>query len=125
MRLPRYIPPLGPPKLNQRQRVLAQWRGTDMTTLEKLSIRGCKPVGQVMDRLLIDLRIDQRQQETMILKAWNSLIDPNITAHAHPTGIHKGTLFVTVDNSVFHYDIILYHRKEILARMQSSFGHQV
>ncbi len=78
-----------------------------------------------MERVLIDLRIDERQGETMILKVWNNLIDPNVTAHAQPTGLRKGTLFVTVDNSVSHYDIIRYHRKEILERLQFSFGSKL
>jgi len=32
---------------------------------------------------------------------------------------------VTVDNSVYHYEIIRYHRKEILKRLQYSFGHDL
>src|SRR2546422_80929 len=119
---PRRIPPLGAPKPTERQRVLAQWRGVDIETLEKHSIRGCKPVGRVMDLLLVNLRLDQRLEETMILKVWNNSIDPNITAHARPTRLRKGTLYVTVDNSVYHYEIIRYHRKEILKRLQYSFG---
>ena len=122
---PRRIPPLGAPKSTVRQRVLAQWRGVDLETLEKLSIRGCKPIGRVMDVLLGNLQLDKRLAETMILKVWSDLIDPNITAHARPTGLCRGTLFVTVDNSVAHYEIILYHRKEILQRLQYSFGRDL
>ncbi len=121
----RRIPPLGAPKPTAPQRVLAQWRGVDLETLEKLSIRGCKPIGRVMEVLLDNLQLDKRLAETMILKVWNNLIDPNITAHAFPTGLRNGTLFVTVDNTVRHYDIILYHRREILQRLQYSFGRDL
>jgi hypothetical protein len=122
---PRRIPPLSPPKSTARQRILAQWRGVDMQTLEKHSLKGCKPIGKVIDSLPINLQLDKRLAETMILKVWNNLIDPNITAHACPTGLCRGTLFVTVDNSVTHYEIILYHRREILQRLQYSFGREL
>ena len=96
-----------------------------MQTLEKLSLKGCRPIGRVVDSLLTNLELDKRLAETMILKVWNNLIDPNITAHAFPTGLRNGTLFVTVDNTVRHYDIILYHRREILQRLQYSFGRDL
>jgi predicted nucleic acid-binding Zn ribbon protein len=72
--------------------------------------------------VLSSLRIDSRQAEVEILKVWNHQIDPNIVAHAKPTGIRKGTLFVTVDSSVWLDEIVRYRRHEILERLQNSFG---
>jgi len=46
-------------------------------------------------------------------------------AHAQPTGLCKGTLFVAVDSSVWLSEIVRYRRKEILARLQHSFGTDV
>ena len=37
-------------------------------------------------------------------------------------GLRKGTLFVTVDSSVWLSEIVRYRRKEILDRLQHSFG---
>ncbi len=74
-RPPRRNPPLGPPKLSPREQTLGQWRGLDLTPLEK--------------------------------------------------GIHKGTLFVTVDSSVWLDEIVRYRRKEILDRLQHSFGRNL
>jgi predicted nucleic acid-binding Zn ribbon protein len=51
--------------------------------------------------------------------------DPNIVAHAQPTGLRKGTLFVTVDSSVWLSEIVRYRRKEILERLQHSFGRDL
>jgi len=96
-----------------------------METPEKLSIIGFQPTSRVMEALLKHLQLDKRLVETTILKVWNDLIDPNITAHAFPTGLHNGTLFVTVDSNVRHYDIIRYHRREILQRLQYSFGRDL
>ena len=78
-----------------------------------------------MPKVLSDLRIDQRQSEAEIVKAWNNLLDPNIVAHAQPTGIRKGTLFVTVDSSVWLSEIVRYRRKEILDRLRHCFGRDL
>jgi hypothetical protein len=122
---PRHIPPLGPPKRSARQRVLAVWRGVDTSAVEIARANRVKSAGSVMPGVLKDLRIDSRRAEIEIVKVWNSLIDPNIVAHAQPVGIRKGTLFVTVDSSVWLAEIVRYRRKEILDRLQHSFGRDV
>jgi predicted nucleic acid-binding Zn ribbon protein len=119
---PKRIPPLRPPKLSARQRVLAAWRGVDLSSAESSRKDRAKSAGNIMPRVLVDLRIDSRRAEAEIVKVWNHLIDPNIAAHAQPTGIRKGTLFVTVDSSAWLSEILRYHRKEILDRLQHSFG---
>ena len=122
---PRRIPPLGPGQITPRQRVVAQWRGVDLAPLEKAQAAGARAASAVMPRVLSDLRIDQRRAEAEIMRVWNDLLDPNIVAHAQPTGLRKGTLFVTVDSSVWLSEIVRYRRKEILARLQHSFGHDL
>ncbi|MEP6662687.1 MAG: DUF721 domain-containing protein [Verrucomicrobiota bacterium] len=112
----------GPRKPTARQRALAEWRGIDLAPVEVARARTAKHAGDVMPRILTDLRIERRQAESEILKVWNHLIDPNIVAHARPTGINKGTLFVTVDSSVWLDEIVRYRRREILQRLQMSFG---
>jgi predicted nucleic acid-binding Zn ribbon protein len=122
---PRTIPPLGPKKLTARQRVMAQWRGVDLTAQEQARARRAKSAGDVMPSVLTGLRLESRRAEAEIVKVWSDLLDPNIVAHAQPTGLHKGTLFVAVDSSVWLSEIVRYHRKEILARLQHSFGRDV
>ena len=78
-----------------------------------------------MPRVLSELRIDRRQAEAEVVRVWNNLIDPNIVAHAQPTGIRKGTLFVTVDSSVWLSEIVRYRRKELLNRLQYAFGTEL
>lgn len=122
---PRYIAPRGPGKVTPRQRVVAQWRGIDLAPLERAHALRAQPTGAVLPRVLSELRIDRRRAEAEIVKVWNNLLDPNIVAHAQPTGLHKGTLFVTVDSSVWLSEIVRYRRKEILARLQHSFGRDL
>ena len=112
----------GPRKSTARENVLAAWRGIDLAPVELVRSKTAKHAGAVMPRILSELRIDRRQSESEILKVWNHLIDPNIVAHAKPTGINKGTLFVTVDSSVWLDEIVRYQRRESLQRLQTSFG---
>jgi predicted nucleic acid-binding Zn ribbon protein len=115
----------GPRKTSARQRVLAQWRGVDLAPIEAAQVARARRVGDVLPRVAKDLRLDQRQSEAEVVKVWNSLIDPNIVAHAQPAGIRKGTLFVNVDSSVWLSEIVRYRRKEILKRLQYSFGQDL
>lgn len=78
-----------------------------------------------MPQVLSHLRMDRRQSEAEIARAWNHLIDPVVAAHAQPTGLAKGTLFVNVDSSVWLDEIVRYRRREILERLQHSFGREV
>ena len=121
----KFIPALGAPRRSQRDRVLAAWRGVDVTPLEKTVARREKTAEQLVGTLFKSLRMDRRQAEAEIVTVWNNLIDPTVTAHAQPTGVHKGTLFVTVDSSVWLSEIVRYRRKEILTQLQSSFGKEM
>ena len=81
-----------------------------------------KSAGDALPRVLKDMRIDHRRADAEIVKVWNDLLDPNLVAHAQPVGLNKGTLFVNVDSSVWLADIVRYRRREILDRLQHSFG---
>lgn len=120
----RYSPPLGPGKSSARQRVLAQFRGFDLAPLEKSQTLRARQANAVLPNVLSELRIDRRRTEAEITKVWNHLLDPAITAHAQPSGIRNGTLFVSVDSSVWLSEIVRYRRKEILDRLQHSFGRE-
>jgi hypothetical protein len=115
----------GPLKRSAQQRVLAQWRGTDLTPLEIAQAVCARRAGDLLPQVLSGYRVDQRRGEVEIVKVWNNLIDPTITAHAQPVGLNKGTLFVNVDNNVWLSEIVRYRRKEILERLQHSFGREV
>ena len=114
-----------PPKKHSaaaRSRVLAQWHGMDYAPLEAARSTPARSAGEVLPGLLKELRLEARQADAEIIKVWNSLIDPAVTAHAQPANLHKGTLFVNVDNSAWLAEIVRYRRREILERLQHSFG---
>jgi hypothetical protein len=111
--------------VSSRQRVLSQWRGVDLAPLEKAQAMIAKPASTFIPKVLTDYRVEGRRGEVEIVKVWNSLVDPNIAAHAQPVGLRNGTLFVNVDSSVWLSEIVRYRRKEILERLQHSFGAEV
>jgi predicted nucleic acid-binding Zn ribbon protein len=118
------IPAKGPGPRGARQRVLAQWRGIDLAPVERARTLRVKSAADLMSGLSKELRLDRRQSEAEVVKVWNKLQDPAIVAHAQPTGIRNGTLFVTVDSNVWLSEIVRYRRKEILDRLQHSFGRE-
>lgn len=122
---PRLSGSRGLPARPAAQRILAQWRGVDLIELEREQAARAKPASEVMPRLLEGLGLDRRRAEAEILKAWNHLLDPNIVKHAQPTGLVRGTLFVTIDNSVWLDEIVRYRRREILDRLQHCFGRDL
>lgn len=119
------VPPRGPLEASARQRVLAQWRGVDLGPLETGRAVRARRMGDVLPKVATDLRMDSRRVEIEVVRVWNALLDPNIVAHAQPAGLRKGTLFVNVDSSVWLSEIVRYRRKEILDRLQHSFGREV
>ncbi len=120
-----FRPRLARRKPSAREKVLAQWRGWDSTAEERARQPSGKPVADIMPRVLGGLRMDRRQSESEILKVWTNLIDPVITAHARPTGVVRGTLFVSIDSNVWLDEIVRYRRGEILERLQTSFGKEM
>ena len=119
---PRFLPRLGPKKATARQRVLAQWRGIDLAPTEKAWTPCTEQIADLLPSILSDFKIDRRRTEVEVTRVWNALLDPTITAHAQPTGHRNGTLFVTVDSNVWLSEVVRYRRKEILDRLQHSFG---
>ena len=121
----RFMSAKGPPRASARERVVAQWRGVDLTGSAIARESSAKAANTVMPKVLARLRMDQRRGEAEIVRVWNNALDPSITAHAQPVGINKGTLFVNVDSNVWLDEIVRYRRKEILTRLQHSFGRQL
>ncbi|MGD1086244.1 MAG: DUF721 domain-containing protein [Verrucomicrobiota bacterium] len=108
-----------------RQRALAQWRGWNWGGEETAREATGKKAADILPRVLSVLRMDRRQSEAEIVRVWKNQLDPNIVAHAQPAGIRNGTLFVSVDSSVWLDEIVRYRRREILERLQNSFGREL
>lgn len=105
--------------------MLKDWRGVDLRPLEKAHLDQTISAGSIIKNVLGSLKLDRRRAETEVVKVWNQTIDPSVTAHAQPSGIRKGTLFVSVDSSVWLDEIVRYRRHEILKRMQLAMSRDL
>lgn len=114
----------GPARSEARQRVLAQWRGVDLEPIKELRTTRATRADALVPGLLSKWGVDRRQFHVELLKVWNSSLDPRIAAHAQPINLHEGTLFVAVDSSAWLSEIVRYRRREILDRLQHSFGSE-
>jgi predicted nucleic acid-binding Zn ribbon protein len=112
------------PNEGDRRHVLALWRRVDLAPIERAATSTARQAGKVLPKVLAELRFDRRHIEAEVAKVWNHLIDPILVKHAQPTGLRNGTLFVTVDNSAWLSEIVRYRSKEILQRLQHSFGRE-
>lgn len=109
-------------KLSPRQSVVAEWRGVDLTEEEKALAKNTRSVGDLMPNVLKRVGLERKQADLEILRVWNNLMDPVVAQHAKPVNLAKGTLFVSVDSSVWLDEIVRYRRREILQRLKHSFG---
>ncbi len=107
-----------------RRRALAEWRRIDLTAQEVALANKTKAIGDVVHKVVSGIQLDRRRSDAEVLQAWDKLMDPRIAAHAKPVNLHKGTLFIAVDNSVWLSEIVRYRRKEILDRLQHCFGKE-
>lgn len=105
--------------------MLAEWRRVDLSELEQAERVAARPAGEWLAAVMQQLGLPQRRAAAEVLKAWNSLVDPTLAAHAQPVGLRNGTLFVRVDSSVWLSEIVRYRRKEILDRLQNCFGRHL
>jgi len=108
-----------------REVVLAQWRGVDLTPVEKAHAIVARRPGEVLPGLLSGLDLEGRQAVAALFKAWPHLVDPEVAAHARPAGLRNHTLFVSVDSSAWLDEIVRYRRKDILDRLRQSFGRDL
>ena len=105
--------------------MLAQWHGVDLEPLEAARRNTAKSVATVLPQVVESLGLERRRADAEIVKVWNNLLDPNITAHAQPVNLVRGTLFVSVVQSTWLDEIVRYRRREILDRLQHAFGRDV
>ena len=94
----------------------------DLTEAEVARTTKARPIADVLPNVLQGLRLEKKQAESQILTLWSQAMDPVVTAHAQPTGLHKGTLFISVDSNVWLDELNRYRRREILERMQHLLG---
>lgn len=105
-----------------KNQALVEWRRVDVRETEGALKDLAESASLLVPKVLASLHVEQRVAESQIIKVWNQVIDPAIAAHAQPTGLVKGTLFVSVDSSAWLSEILRYRRTEILERIRHVVG---
>lgn len=108
----------------QQEVALSQWRPLETNGDSRVQARKSRSVSELIPHVLKSWGMEKKLESAEVLNSWNQLMDPNITAHAQPTGFRNGTLFVSVDSNVWLDEIVRYRRKEILDRLQHTFGRE-
>lgn len=119
---PRFTPKKGPPRLSSRQAAVAQWQGVEASEHEKALRTRTRSSSEVLDRVLKQIRFDRRHAESEIARSWSHVAGADVAAHAQPTGLRNGTLFVNVDSHVWREELVRYRNHEVLERLQTAFG---
>lgn len=114
----------GEPESLARRQALTEWRRVDLEPMEVARRIAERPVGVILPGVLESLRLEQRLAESSIIQVWNRTLDPLLSAHAQPVGLHQGTLFVKVDSNVWLSELVRYRRHEILERLQLAVGRE-
>lgn len=109
----------------QQEVALGQWRPLEINGDSRASARHSRSAADVLPHVLKSWAMEKKLSDAEIYKSWGQLMDPNIVAHAQPAGFKKGTLFVNVDSNVWLDEIVRYRRKEILDRLQHTFGRDL
>jgi predicted nucleic acid-binding Zn ribbon protein len=79
-------------------------------------------IGRVLGGLMARLGLEQLVQQRMIAEAWREIVGEEIARHAHPTRIHRGVLTVSVNNSVWLFELSTYQKQTILRQIQERFN---
>lgn len=116
--------PTAPQPPDDRRSVLAAWRRVDLTPFEIAAANQARPAAELVASALDRLAIKRKRAHAEVVRVWEQLLDPVVTAHAKPAGLRNGTLFVNVDSSAWLDEIVRYRRREMLDRLQHTFGRQ-
>lgn len=108
-----------------RSRAVNEWRRMNVAAVEKAWKSCDRPLADILPTVWNQLRLDQRLAESQLLLVWKQVIDPTVVQHAQPVGLVKGTLFVSVDSSVWLSEIVRYRRREIIERLQTAMGKEL
>ncbi len=82
--------------------------------------RATAKIGDVLPRVLSLLGLDDKFEETKLLKGWAAVVGPVIASRSRPREIKDGILYICVENSVWMQEL-WFHRDEIIGRIGEEY----
>jgi predicted nucleic acid-binding Zn ribbon protein len=105
-----------------RARVIAEWRGLPETAERK---DRCNLVGDVLQKLLPRLGLNERLSEQQVKEAWLEVVGSFLAQHSVPAALSGGVLTVQVLQPSVRYELERNWKSEILQKLQARFGKKV
>ncbi|MEJ2470866.1 MAG: DUF721 domain-containing protein [Desulfuromonadales bacterium] len=92
-----------------------------MSRRRRPKLREPARAGDLLDKILQGLGLDQRVEQYQALIVWNDVVGPQIAAHTRPTRIRDGVLDVNVDHPAWMQQLQLMKPK-ILHQLNKAIG---
>jgi|ERR1051325_92166 predicted nucleic acid-binding Zn ribbon protein len=101
-----------------KQQALREWRrgAQDLPAIRN------KSVGQLIEKLLPKLGLEQQVRQGQLLADWSKMVGPTVARHARPISLRAGILTVCVDNSMWLSELSRYQKHLLLAKVREHLG---
>jgi hypothetical protein len=80
------------------------------------------PIAPVLEETLKNLGVAVKLKQHTVWTLWGDVVGPAISAHAQPSGVSDGRLFVSVEDSLWLHQLN-YLKHQILMELNSQLGN--
>jgi predicted nucleic acid-binding Zn ribbon protein len=105
-----------------RASVIAEWRG--LPANKQRPDRWQSP-SDMLPKLMQQLGLSERLQESEVIDAWKQIVGEFIAAHSAPVSLRAGVLFVRVLQPSLHYQFEQISKADILRKLKKRFGTKI
>jgi hypothetical protein len=100
---------------------MARQREKMVKTTVRRRLKRPVPITRVLDETLRHLGVGVKLNQHRVWSLWGEVVGPAISAHAQPSSIHGGRLFVAVEDSLWLHQLN-YLRHRVLEELNSRLG---
>jgi len=104
-----------------RNQVLREWRPYANPELVRPP-RPAAAVNQVVPKLMKQLGLEQRLQQSQVFFLWAQIVGSDIARHAQPVGLRNGSLIIAVDHPIWLQELKRYHKPMLLQKIRATVG---
>ena len=106
------------------EELIGDWRGVPSELPAKQKKRATKPLGQLVEELMLKHQIGRDSPEQRIRDQWPELVGPANAHYSHAVSIDpRGRLTIIATHAVVRQELTM-HRRTIVARIQQLPGCQ-
>jgi len=87
-----------------------------------LPARSEKTAGQVLEKLLPKLGLEQQVHQNQLVQDWQKVVGEAVAKHARPVALRDGILTVAVDHPMWLSELKRYQKPLILKKVRDHLG---